>query len=65
MDFMVIARSDQDIAAMTSEAKRFPVIASQGYYFAFASLPLSQYNAYFSFGFIDSQGNPLDLNMEG
>ena len=65
MDYMVIARSDQAIAAMTSNEARFPVIASQGYYFAFASLPLSQYDAYFSFGFIDTQGNPLELSMEG
>ena len=63
MDYFVIARSDQDIAALTSQAERFPVFASQDYYFGFASLPVNQPDAYFSFGFIDSRGNALDLRM--
>ncbi|HWQ84758.1 MAG TPA: VanZ family protein, partial [Anaerolineales bacterium] len=45
-DFMVIAHSDQDIAAMTSQAARFPVFASDEYYFSFASLPVDQPDAY-------------------
>lgn len=63
MDYFIIARSDQDIAALTSQAARFPVFASQDYYFGFASLPLDHGEAYFSFGFVDSQGNTLDLRM--
>jgi len=63
MDYFVIARSDQDIAALTSLTERFPVFASQDYYFGFASLPVNQPDAYFSFGFIDSRGNALDLKM--
>lgn len=64
VDFLVIARSDQVIAAMTSDAQRYPVIASEDYYFSFASLPLDQQGAYFSFGFVDTQGNPLGLIQE-
>ena len=63
MDYFVIAHSDREIAALTSQAERFPVFAIQDYYFGFASLPVNQPDAYFSFGFIDSRGNALDLKM--
>lgn len=63
MDYFIIARSDREIAALTSHTERFPVFASQDYYFGFASLPFDQGEAYFSFGFIDARGNALDLTM--
>jgi len=61
MDYFAIARSNQPIAAMTSEENRFPVTNNGEYHFSFARLPLAKADAYFSFHFVDDSGNDLGL----
>lgn len=64
MNYFVIARTKQPVAAVTSLESRFPVARVGEYLFSYARLPVDQPDRYFSFRFIDTQGNDLPLSRE-
>lgn len=64
MNYFVIARSNEKAVSMISENLTFPLVNVGDYYFSYARFPLNQSDRYFSFHFLGSQKNDLELSME-
>lgn len=64
IDYFAIARSESLIAVMMSGDRRFLVSSFGDYYFSYARLPLDQWDAYFSFRFMDADGNNLSMRQD-
>ena len=63
MNYFVIARSENPVAAVTASGRRFPVATVGEYQIAYAQAPIGQ-DLFSAFRFFDPKGVELDLQME-